>query len=118
MLNDEEKKAIQYLNKYCDTDLLYEQRHYNYIKMIIRLVGKQQKEIEELKEESKEYQIGFAQGCYEKDLDWEDKIKAKIEEVEQWELYNMKIPRLSTLDERLGAKIGIKYVLQSLLEKE
>ena len=48
----------------------------------------------------------------------EDKIKAKIEEVEQWELYNMKIPRLSTLDERLGAKIGIKYVLQSLLKKE
>lgn len=47
-----------------------------------------------------------------------DKIKAKIEEVEQWKLYNMKIPRLSTLDERLGAKIGIKYVLQSLLEKE
>lgn len=46
-----------------------------------------------------------------------DKIKAKIEEVEQWELYNMKIPRLSTLDERLGAKIGIKYVLQSLLEE-
>ena len=79
---------------------------------------KQSKEIEELKDESKEYQIGFAQGCYEKDLDWKDKIKAKIEEVEQWELYNMKIPRLSTLDERLGAKIGIKYVLQSLLEKE
>ena len=75
-------------------------------------------EIEELKDESKEYQIGFAQGCYEKDLDWKDKIKAKIEEVEQWELYNMKIPKLSTLDERLGAKIGIKYVLQSLLEKE
>ena len=47
-----------------------------------------------------------------------DKIKAKIEEIEQCELYNMKIPKLSTLDERLGAKIGIKYVLQSLLEKE
>lgn len=47
-----------------------------------------------------------------------DKIKAKIEEVEQWGLYNMKIPKLSTLDERLGAKIGIKYVLQSLLGKE
>ena len=30
----------------------------------------------------------------------------------------MKIPKLSTLDERLGAKIGIKYVLQSLLGKE
>lgn len=48
----------------------------------------------------------------------QDKIKAKIEEVEQWELYNMKIPRLSTLDERLGAKIGIKYVLQSLLKEK
>ena len=47
-----------------------------------------------------------------------EKWKDKIQEVEQWELYNMKIPRLSTLDERLGAKIGIKYVLQSLLEKE
>ena len=81
-------------------------------------IDEQSKEIEELKDESKEYQIGFAQGCYEKDLDWKDKIKAKIEEVEQWELYNMKIPKLSTLDERLGAKIGIKYVLQSLLEKE
>lgn len=46
------------------------------------------------------------------------KLKAKIEEVEQWGLYNMKIPKLSTLDERLGAKIGIKYVLQSLLGKE
>ena len=74
-------------------------------------INEQSKEIEELKDESKEYQIGFAQGCYEKDLDWKDKIKAKIEEVEQWELYNMKIPKLSTLDERLGAKIGIKYVL-------
>ena len=81
-------------------------------------IDEQSKEIEELKDESKEYQIGFVQGCYEKDLDWKDKIKAKIEEVEQWELYNMKIPKLSTLDERLGAKIGIKYVLQSLLEKE
>lgn len=46
-----------------------------------------------------------------------DEIKAKIEEVEQWGLYNMKIPKLSTLDERLGAKIGIKYVLQELLEE-
>ena len=81
-------------------------------------IDEQSKEIEELKDESKEYQIGFVQGCYEKDLDWKDKIKAKIEEVEQWELYNMKIPKLSTLDERLGAKIGIKYVLKSLLEKK
>ena len=60
----------------------------------------------------------YLNGVYDGEKKVEDKIKAKIEEVEQWELYNMKIPRLSTLDERLGAKIGIKYVLHSLLEKE
>lgn len=72
-----------------------------------------EKEIEELKEKN-EYLPSWVNRKYIS----KDKIKAKIEEVEQWELYNMKIPRLSTLDERLGAKIGIKYVLQSLLEKE
>ena len=70
-----------------------------YIDIMINLIEKQSKEIEELKDESKEYQIGFAQGCYEKDLDWKDKIKAKIEEVK---------------DGTFDAKI----VLQSLLEKE
>ena len=111
---DEEKKEYEKLKSllYTGTISQYGKRK------LIDMFEKQQKEIEELKDESKEYQIGFAQACYEKDLDWKDKIKAKIEEVEQWELYNMKIPKLSTLDERLGAKIGIKYVLQSLLEKE
>ena len=67
---------------------------------------RQQKEIEELKDESKEYQIGFAQGCYEKDLDWKDKIKAKIEEVH----YKM----IGHQDLREA----VKQALQSLLEKE
>ena len=85
-------------------------------KILVNLIEKQSKEIEELKEDS-----CCMTNCVKRDkekLFLEDKIKAKIEEVEQWELYNMKIPKLSTLDERLGAKIGIKYVLQSLLEKE
>ena len=112
-MSDEEKKEYEKLKSllYTGTISQYGKRK------LIDMFEKQQKEIEELKDESKEYQIGFAQGCYEKDLDWKDKIKAKIEEVEQWELYNMKIPKLSTLDERLGAKIGIKYVLQSFLER-
>ena len=122
MLSDEERKAIENLKieyeKLIKEDNILFPLYKSDAKRLINLIEKQQKEIEELKNESKEYQIGFAQGCYEKDLDWKDKIKAKIEEVEQWELYNMKIPKLSTLDERLGAKIGIKYVLQSLLEKE
>lgn len=98
-------------------------------------IMKLEKEIEELKEDLKkkptflikdifsskikEISLQDAEGLIEQGREEvRDKIKAKIEEVEQWELYNMKIPRLSTLDERLGAKIGIKYVLQSLLEKE
>ena len=115
-------------NKYCD-DI----KNLSLLK-IVDIVNEQSKEIEELKKENKEirdwkYVIDnpidlkklseldiikiFGKSYIAKDI-----IKAKIEEVEQWELYNMKIPRLSTLDERLGAKIGIKYVLQSLLEKE
>jgi len=98
---------------------------------LLEIYNKQSKEIEELKKQNKRYKkylknkdekfakvLEYVETEKEKEYTHNDKIKAKIEEVEQWELYNMKIPRLSTLDERLGAKIGIKYVLQSLLEKE
>ena len=119
MLSDEEKEALRnFKNEYetCDhysSDLIIE---LDDAEIILNLIEKQSKEIEELKEEE-----CCMTTCLRKDkekLFLEDKIKAKIEEVEQWELYNMKIPRLSTLDERLGAKIGIKYVLQSLLEEK
>lgn len=125
MLSDEENEAlINFKSEYetCDhysSDLIIE---LDDAEIILNLIEKQSKAIEEykkLKDKCKEL-------IFEKkeltsallDSTPKDKIKAKIEEVEQWELYNMKIPRLSTLDERLGAKIGIKYVLQSLLEKE
>lgn len=115
MLSDEEKKAIQYLNKYCDTDLIYEQRHYNYIKMIIRLVGKQSKEIEELKQNIhlKEVYVlktnDYIKGTNIEDelcnKKWEDKIKVKIEELEK-----MNIHEFETMN--------VLEVLQSLLAKE
>ena len=94
-MTDEKKKEYEKLKSllYTGTISQYGKRK------LIDMFEKQQKEIEELKDESKEYQIGFAQGCYEKDLDWKDKIKAKIEEVK---------------DGTYDAKI----VLQSLLEKE
>ena len=127
MLIDEERKAIEWLKK---ADWFSARL---YAATILYLIEKQSKEIEELKKENKEirewkYIIDSPIDLEKlKELDLikikgkeyisKDKIKAKIEEVEQWELYNMKIPRLSTLDERLGAKIGIKYVLQSLLKK-
>jgi len=108
MLSNEEKKAIEYFN----TETITEEMHYGAV--LVNLIEKKQKEIEELKDESKEYQIGFAQGCYEKDLDWEDKIKAKIEELdkEYKEAYNkgFKTDMVNRLRE-------IK-LMQSLLEKE
>ena len=131
-MTDEEKKAIevlQYVKNKTPFIFWYEDKPYNRketINTILNLIEKQSKEIEELKVNNKKLQDKAKELIYEKqqltsallDSTPNDKIKAKIEEVEQWELYNMKIPRLSTLDERLGAKIGIKYVLQSLLEKE
>lgn len=129
MLNDEEKEAIEVLNHFNPVDCGREDTQA--IETILNLIDKQSKEIEELKNITKSYDsfLGtekiviadkkfFVNGYFRENYISKDKIKAKIEEVEQWELYNMKIPRLSTLDERLGAKIGIKYVLQSLLEKE
>lgn len=131
-MSNEEKKEIEVLNYIKNKTpfiFWYEDKPYNRketINTILNLIEKQSKEIEELKDKNKKLQDKAKELIYEKqqltsallDSTPNDKIKAKIEEVEQWELYNMKIPKLSTLDERLGAKIGIKYVLQSLLEKE
>lgn len=97
-MNDEEKKAIDYLQLCYDLSTITNES-LSKLGIVLNLIEKQSKEIEELKDESKEYQIGFAQGCYERELDWKDKIKAKIEEVK---------------DGTFDAKI----VLQSLLEKE
>lgn len=118
MLSDKEKEAIELLEDYliCGNKEGVLCRN---LRIISTIIEKQSKEIEELKKPK--YLINFKTNEITKltnDFVSKDKIKAKIEEVEQWELYNMRIPRLSTLDERLGAKIGIKYVLQSLLEKE
>lgn len=126
MLNDEEKKTIKNIKKEFEKNHILPDIANEDLGTLLNLIEKQSKEIEELKDKNKKLQDKAKELIFEKqeltsallDSTPKDKIKAKIEEVEQWELYNMKIPRLSTLDERLGAKIGIKYVLQSLLEKE
>ena len=116
MLSDEERKAINQLK--ADTSFYdYELKNGNYIyelfkievykkdiDVILNLIEKQSKEIEELKEQCKEV-VCIPEGtCFmlePKDINkkWKDKIKAKIEEVK---------------DGTFDAKI----VLQSLLEKE
>ena len=102
MLSDEEKKAIEYLKieyeKLMKEDNILFPLYKSYAKSLIDIIEKQSKEIEELKDESKEYQIGFAQGCYEKDLVWKDKIKAKIEELEQKASYDELLKHIPRID--------------------
>ena len=103
MLSDEEKKAIERLNIYKEKikDELYpilDFEEEKAIGVVLNLIEKQQKEIEELKA-NKGYHLGFIDGGIAKRYEYEDKIKAKIEEVSN-----------GTYD--------AKIVLESLLEKE
>lgn len=110
-MTDEEKKAIEYWKTHMkilhwNTQLASE----HYIKVLLDLIEKQQKEIEELKEECKEVVCVPEGTCFmlePKDVDkkWKDKIKAKIKELEKGNKNTF----------IRGEKI---LVLQSLLEKE
>lgn len=97
MLSDEEKKAIEILNRFNPLDCGMEDTQA--IETLLNLIEKQSKEIEELKEE-KGYHLGFIDGGIAKRYEMENKIKAKIEYYEK-------------IDNPVG-----KRVLQSLLEKE
>ena len=112
MLSGEEKKAIEYFN----TETRTEAMHYGAV--LVNLIEKQSKEIEELKENNKTLKnlqndtnglyIGMIErkNYFERELQkLEDKIKAKIEESEKQQ------------KEEPDAYLCIK-VLQSLLEKE
>lgn len=110
-MSDEEKKAIEVIKGlavyYDDYSLLDEEEIEeneevnNSINIVINLIEKQSKEIEELKENNG-YHLGFIDGGIAKRYEYEDKIKAKIEEID------------------MTGEIGylVKGILQSLLEKE
>lgn len=74
-MNEEEKKAIIELNHYINITAYWKQEEYtnneidNYIKILLSLIKKQQKEFEELRE------------VIEKDYISKDKIKEKIKEL-------------------------------------
>ena len=124
MLSDEEKKAIKNIKKEFEKNHILPDIANEDLGTLLNLVKTLIAENKELKEMLKhriEYTNELEKDLFENCSNYvipKSKVEEKIEEVEQWGLYNMKIPKLSTLDERLGAKIGIKYVLQSLLGKE
>ena len=82
----------------------------------IRVIEKQQKEIEELKTNNKILEaisLSFNE-IQDRDKHWEDKIKAKMKEKE-WSLENYDC---TESDYKQSQAIGAWVVLQSLLEKE
>lgn len=121
MLSDEEKKAIEILKLRLENASLYVRGNnevfYNALGIVLKLIEKQSKEIEELKQDNKKKSIVIIeyQDLYEKLV---DKIKAKIEEL-------IKEGNYRTTDNPNGRvhfqKEITDYqieVLQSLLEKE
>lgn len=139
MLSDEERKAvdkiktlIQYLNVWKENFTIVPE-DVKYLVTILNLIEKQQKEIEELKDmnERQKYRIELVSedkiedrkvqieynNVFKKGVkSVEDKIKAKIEELEKEQEQEKDIfNHMMTVDNRYN----IKYqVLKELLEKE
>ena len=152
-MSDEEKKTIKGLEWSQQQMRLgnlpdYDQGHYADIRIVLNLIEKQSKEIEELKEDRKKYaeeyihnnpwlykqlnenyilrveseqreRKAYIKGtndahelCNKK---WEDKIKAKIEEID----FMIKEINQGNLQKyTVGELLGAKRFLESLLEKE
>ena len=90
MLSDEEKEAIevlQYVKNKSPFIFWYEDKPYNRketINTILNLIEKQQKEIEELKEERLTlFDTTVKNSIKINDKKWKDKIKAKIEDLKE-----------------------------------
>lgn len=118
MLSDEEKKAIESLieirefanlSSYKDTKI----SQLNAIDVVLNLIEKQSKEIEELKQDRDEYKEEYIklQNARYYNYISKDKIKSKIDEVDKDE--NASIPDFIEY-----AKEYATQKLQSLLEKE
>ena len=95
-MNEEEKQAYNYLEKYIEWETLGERNLEGDIKTILDLVKKQQNKIEDLKTITREYEaykLGegnkimiaskewFNDGYFKENFISKDKIKAKIEEI-------------------------------------
>ena len=110
MLSDEERKAIEIVKGITEDDLLNywegPEEPYNAIQIILNLIEKQSKEIEELKEDNEHQWEERCKLTFELENSISnDKIKAKIEELD----YN----DIGNFERRCKQE-----VLQSLLEKE
>ena len=106
MLSDEEKKAIDYLQLCYDLSTITNES-LSKLGIVLNLIEKQSKEIEELNKALMTATLKIEglkiEAVYNDNYISKDKIKAKIEELE---------------NEHTGCTTNIFSVLQSLLEKE
>lgn len=118
-MSDEEKKAIVELNHFSNMTAYWKQEEYtnseidNYIKIVLNLIEKQQKEIEELKAKNKILEaisLSFNE-IQDRDKKWKDKIKAKTIEIKNRQV---KDEFITASQGKLNTIIDI----ESLLEKE
>ena len=127
-MSDEEKKAIEKIKK-----IVYMFPESEELKLLLNLIEKQSKEIEELKDKNKKLQDKAKELIFEKqeltstllDSTPNDKIKAKIEELDEEikvkrEIAKNPMDRVSgrLLTDSIVELEKTKKVLQSLLEKE
>lgn len=125
-MSDEERKAIKEVNHFKELTRYWQEEEYEekeiagYIEIILNLIEKQSKEIEELKEKN-EYLPNWVSKKYVS----KDKIKAKIEEIDEEikvkrEIAKKPIDRVSgrLLTDSIVELEKVKRVLQSLLEEE
>lgn len=117
-MSDEEKKAIDSLkviSEYAGDNYLAKE-HRRKLKMLIELVEKQSKEIEELKEKNRQSKMRIVQ--------LENEITARIEDVNQYYTPNDKIKaKIKEWDKDIKWNNADDYyyaikMMQSLLEKE
>ena len=142
MLSDEEKKAIERLE-----DLLKQRNEnkiqintydlFGTIEIVLNLIKKQSKEIEELKEKNRQSKMRIVQLENEitariEDVNQyytsNDKIKTKIEELEieqesnredlKIAIDNLSLQNIDKIANKISINMSIRGILQSLLEKE
>lgn len=138
-MTDEEKKAIEYWKTHMEilhwnTQLASE----HYIKVLLDLIEKQQKEIEKLKDinkklEARKYMLNTITGevtaiPIDNNYISKDKIKAKIEELEieqesnredlRIAIDNLLFQNIDKIADKISINMSVRGILQSLLDKE
>lgn len=113
MLSDEEKKAIVYLKSYCINDVLYDNKHYEQIEILLNLIEKQQKEIEELKKDKLEL-INKNHVVHLKDVEKELREMKKVIDTKNAEIECLNVIHESYKENNFISKDKIKAKIEEI----